>query len=438
MWMVVKALQRLVPQMINANLWECTADSPAVAPQCIGDVKADVVVIGGGFTGCATALHLAQAGTAVCLLEANSVGHGGSGRSVGLVNAGLWLEPEKVEAVLGKIEGRRLDGALAVGPAQVFSLIYKYGIACQTTQSGTLHCAHSTLGWASLKERARQYLERGASVDLLNAEEAAVKTGTDHFAGALLDHRAGTIQPLAYVRGLAKAAIAQGATVYEKSSVQSIEFHNQSWWVSTPRGCVRASALVLATNAYHQDLAIAAQPQYIPVYYFQLATQPLRAEHRDTILPERQGAWDTAKMMTSFRMDAEGRLILGAVGSLEKKGQSIHGRWLRRKMNLMFPAASEYAFDYAWTGRIAMTGDHIPRIIKFGEQALSIYGYSGRGIAPGTVFGTAAAKYLLSGDESQLPIKPVRSHRENLSIGKQVSYEIGAGVFHFLSSRQAK
>lgn len=424
--------------MISANLWERTAGDPVEASQCVGEVKADVIIIGGGFTGCAAALQLARAGSTVCLLEANTVGHGGSGRNVGLVNAGLWLEPEKVEVALGRSAGSKLNAALAAGPDSVFALIEQYGIACQPNRSGTLHCAHSTSGWSRLERRANQYCKRGARVRLLAREETRVKTGCDQYIGALLDPRAGTIQPLAYVRGLASAAIAQGASVYQGSVVHSVEYHNQVWWARTAQACVQADALILATNAYHQGLPISARPQCIQLSFFQCATRPLHAELRDTILPERQGAWDTAPVMTSFRMDAEGRLIVGAVGSLEKMGASIHQAWIRRKLDLMFPAARGQAFDYAWSGRIAMTVDHLPKIIKIGQRALSIYGYSGRGIGPGTVFGTAAAMYLLSGDEDDLPIAPIHAHDEKLRKLRQVSYELGASVFHLLRDRRVK
>lgn len=419
-----------------ANLWEQTAGRPIGAPELEDGIRTDVIIIGGGFTGCAAALELARAGTSVCLIEANQVGYGGSGRNVGLVNAGLWLEPVKVEALLGESPGGRLNRLLGSGPDEVFSLIHRYGIECQPVRSGNLHCAHSAAGMANLEQRANQYRRLGASVELLSKEETMTKTGTDQFVGSLLDHRAGTIQPLAYVRGLARAAMKQGVSIYERSAVRSVEFRDGEWQAKTGRGSASAEALVLATNAYHQDLNIGARPQYIPVHFLQFATAPLPEELRHGILPERQGAWDTARVMTSFRLDADGRLLLGTVGALEGAAQSIHRAWIRRKCDRLFPTARDCAFEYAWSGRIAMTGDHLPKIIDDGRKFLSIHGYSGRGIAPGTVFGTMVAKYLLSGDAGHLPLAPIEAHPERLVLFKQGWYELGAGAFHFISSRR--
>ena len=417
------------------NLWEHTAGSPIGANALVGDIKVDVVIIGGGFTGCTAALYLAEAGAVVCLLEAATVGFGGSGRNVGLVNAGLWLEPKQVEARLGARAGTRLNQMLADGPALVFSLIEKHNIPAQVVRTGTLHCAHSRSGLAGLRQRAHQYLERGAPVELLDAEETAVRTGSNRFCGALLDPRAGTIQPLAYVRGLANAAVAAGASVYEQSPAKTVVASSGLWVVTTPRGLVKAGALVLATNAYHQGLVSDTTPQYTPVYFFQVATQPLNDEALASILPQREGAWDTAKILTSFRLDDDGRLILGGIGSLEAFGDAIHRAWARRKLHHLFPSISQCEFGYAWCGCFAMTRDHIPKIVQTGTRALSLYGYNGRGIAPGTVFGKSVAEYLLTGDAGCLPLEPVRRHRENLSALKQVYFELGATASHFSACR---
>jgi len=417
------------------NLWQATAGVPVGGQPLARDIEADAVVIGGGFTGCSAALHLAEAGARVALLEAGAVGDGGSGRNVGLVNAGLWLEPETVESILGAEAGARLNSVLAGGPDLVFALIEKHGIACEAVRAGTLHCAHSAGGLANLKERLRQYQARGWPVRLLDAGDVRGKTGTDAYRGALLDARAGTIQPLAYARGLARAAMAAGAALHERSPVLSIAHESGRWHVATPGGRVTAEALLLATNAYHASLAGAPEPRYTPVHYFQFATAPLSGNLRRTILPEGQGCWDTALVMSSFRMDAAGRLIVGGMGSLDHAGRGIHRDWARRKLAALFPQAADYPFEHGWYGRISMTADHIPKIIRLGPRAIGIHGYSGRGIAPGTVFGKAAAAFLLGGDESGLPLPPADGYSESLTALKAAYYECGASAFHLVDSR---
>lgn len=400
-----------------------------------GDVRVDAVIVGGGFTGCSAALHLAEAGMGVRLLEAQSIGFGGSGRNVGLVNAGLWLPPEQVEQALGETAGGRLNAALAAGPELVFSLIDRLGIDCEATRSGTLHCAHSQGGLDDLKDRLRQLLARGAPVELLSAEETAACTGTRAYRGALLDRRAGTIQPLAYCRGLARAAGDAGAVLHEQTPVLSVDRTGDGWRVTTPGGSVSAGALLVAVNAYGRPMAGLTPPAYVPVHYFQIATRPLTDNLRRSVLPERQGCWDTAPVMSSFRLDAAGRLLVGAVGSLEGPGARWHRAWAERKLAALFPDLAGVDLEHAWCGRIAMTGDHLPKILRLGERGLSVFGYSGRGISPGTTFGKAIAAYLIGGEERALPCDPVDAHSERLAGVKQAYYEFGASLTHAVGER---
>src|SRR5690606_7437102 len=149
------------------GLWEEVASRQVQAGAVAGHSKVDVCVVGGGITGLSAALHLLEDGKKVCLLEAFEVGHGGSGRNVGLVNAGTWIKPDDVEATLGEKYGKRLNKVLGDAPAKVFEAIKRYGINCQARNDGTLHMAHNAAGLADLKSREEQWKRRGADVELL-------------------------------------------------------------------------------------------------------------------------------------------------------------------------------------------------------------------------------------------------------------------------------
>lgn len=418
----------------NQSLWLNTCREHVDSPPLTRDISVDLAVIGGGYTGCSAALTAARAGASVCLLEAHEIGHGGSGRNVGLVNAGLWLPPAEIRAHLGNAVGNRLIDLLAAAPAVVFDLIDAHGIACEPVQSGTLHCAHSTAGFSDLQTRCAQLNAAGAPVELLSPDQAAGRTGSATFHGALFDPRAGTIQPLGYARGLARAAQQAGARICAQSPVQSMQHDGAGWALQTPKGRVRARSVLQATNAYHRNLPETA-PAYVPVYYFQYATAPLTDNLRATILPGGEGCWDTGLIMTSFRLDQHGRFILGAMGDLGHVGAAAHTAWIKRKLAALYPQLADQPFKLGWHGRIAMTSDHIPKITRIGPNALSIHGYSGRGIAPGTVFGHLSAQSLLQADPGLLPVPAVEGYSESWTGLRRAYFETGAALTHFVKAR---
>jgi glycine/D-amino acid oxidase-like deaminating enzyme len=416
----------------SSILWRASARESVPAPPLDRDLSVDLVVIGGGFTGTSAALHAARAGASVCLLEAEIIGHGGSGRNVGLVNAGLWLPPETVIAQMGETAGRQLIDVLADAPRRVFELIDREGIDCEATRNGTLHLAHSPSGFKDLEERHRQGNMFGAPLRLLDAAETARRTGTKAYHGSLFDPRAGTIQPLAYCCGLARAALASGASLHAQSPVTAIERKADTWLVRSNGRTVTAKALLLATNAYHVGIRLPYAPQYTPVSYCQFATEPMPDSARRTILVGGEGCWDTAMVMSSFRLDQAGRMIIGGIGNTEGPGGAIHRGWARRKLRSLFPSIGDLRFDHMWRGRIAMTDDHVPKIVAFGPNAYACFGYSGRGIGPGTVFGTQAAAALLEGSAEPLPIQPIEHYVERFSAAKAAYYEFGASATHLL------
>lgn len=421
------------------GLWERTAPAAPATVALSGDVTADVVVVGAGFTGLSTALHLAERGVRAVVLEAAEIGFGGSGRNVGLVNAGLWVMPDELPNVLGATHGERLLSMLGDAPRVVFELIEKHGIQCEATRTGTLHLGVGAKGATELAERARQWQARGADVELLDRAATQRKVGAAHYTSALLDRRAGTIQPLAYVRGLATAAMAAGATVHTGSPVTEYERSGESWLVTTPKGSVTTRWIVIATNAYTSADKGAPWPaireEIVHLPYFQMATVPLSDNLRGSILPERQGCWDTKDVLSSFRFDRQGRLVFGSVGALRGSGAAIHRRWVRRSLKRLFPQLAGVALESEWHGKIGMTTDAVPRFHRLADRVVSFSGYNGRGIGPGTVFGKALAQ-LIAGEigEDDMPLPVTEPKSQSFRRVREAYYEVGAQVAH-LSSR---
>ncbi|ESQ86356.1 hypothetical protein AEAC466_03920 [Asticcacaulis sp. AC466] len=418
------------------GLWETTAPAAPATKGLTGDVRTQVCIVGGGYTGNSAALHLAKKGIESVVLEAREIGFGGAGRNVGLVNAGMWVMPDELPNVLGEVHGARLLKLLGDAPAAVFEIVEAYRIDCQLQKHGTLHCAVGQAGLDELRQRETQWQARGAPVRLLSAEETARRVGSHAYTGSLLDLRAGTIQPLAYVRGLAGAALKEGAAIYTGSPALEVVADGARWRVRTPGGSVTADWVIMATDAYTQGPWEIIRREQVHLPYFNLATEPLPDPIRATLLPGNEGVWDTKEVLSSFRMDNRGRLIFGSVGALRGAGEVIHRSWALRALHKIFPQIGKVRFEAEWYGQIGMTDDNLPRFHAFAPNVIGISGYNGRGIAPGTVMGRTLAERIagdLSDDDLPLPITTPADAK--MRAIKEVFYEVGAQAAHLTDSR---
>lgn len=418
------------------GLWEKTAPAaPATGPLETG-LDVEVAIVGAGYTGLSTALHLAEKGIGSAVVEAAQIGFGGAGRNVGLVNAGMWVMPQDIVATLGADYGNRLLDFLGAGPAYVWDLVARHGIACEATPVGTLHAAVGRKGFAELAERERQWRVRGAPVELLGKADAAAALGTGFYEGALLDRRAGTIQPLAYANGLARAAAGLGVKLFTGSPAIALERAGQGWRVRTPKGALVARRVVFATDAYTKLIMedIARQQVFLP--YFNMATPPLPADVARDIVPGRQGVWDTKDVLLSFRFDAADRLVFGSVGALRNTGAAVHRAWAKRALRRIYPALGAVGFEEEWWGQIGMTADSLPRFHRLEDGVYAFCGYNGRGIAPGTVFGCAMAEFL-AGEiaEGALPLPVTQPSPVALRGLRSAYYEAGAQLAHLAEAR---
>ncbi|OLP57610.1 FAD-dependent oxidoreductase [Rhizobium rhizosphaerae] len=418
------------------GLWEKTAPPAPQAPALDEAITADVAIVGGGYTGLSAALHLAQAGLSVALLEAIDFGFGGAGRNVGLINGGMWVMPDDIPGVLGPVHGERALELLGGAPLLVREIVETHDIPCEIETNGTLHLAVGETGLKELRERHRQWTSRGAPVELLSAEETARRVGSDGYAGALFDPRAGTIQPLAYARGLARAAQTAGARLFAGSPVIATERAGENWTVRTARGAVTAAWVLVATDAYSTGPFAPVRAEQLHLPYFNFATVPLSDNLRRSILPGREGCWDTKEILSSFRMDQSGRLVFGSVGALRNTGAAVHRAWAQRALATLFPQLGDIPFEAEWYGKIGMTTDAVPRFHRFDRQIVGFSGYNGRGIAPGTVFGKTLARHVLgelSEDELPLPVTDVKA--QGFRTAREAYYEAGAQLAHLAGYR---
>lgn len=418
------------------GLWELTAPPAPATTVLSSDVVADVAVVGAGFTGLSTALHLAERGISVIVLEATEIGYGAAGRNVGLINGGMWVMPDDIPGVLGQEHGERALRLLGEAPLLVREVISKYGIPCELETNGTLHLAVGEAGEQELKERHRQWTVRGAPLEFLDREETGRRVGSDAYSASLFDPRAGTLQPLAYVRGLASAAMQNGVKIFTQTAAMETERHGRSWTVKSERGSVTANWIVVATDAYSTGPWKQVRQEQVFLPYFNFATRPLSANLRKSVLPNLEGCWDTKQILSSFRMDQQGRLVFGSVGALRNTGHAVHKAWAKRSLARIFPQLGDVEFEAEWFGNIGMTTDAVPRFHQFAENVVGFSGYNGRGIAPGTAFGKTLAS-LIAGEvgiaDLPLPASAIAIPRARSL--QEAYYEAGAQIAHLTGER---
>ncbi len=418
------------------SLWGATAIENPVHQQLQQSLQVDVLVVGGGYTGLSSALHLAEQGVSVALLEAKSIGFGGSGRNAGLVNAGVLQGPDHVNKVLGEAAGERFNLALRESPAMVFELVKRFGMPCDAKRTGTVNIAHSASAMTYLEDRCRQLQALGAAVELIDGERAtAISASPVYRHGGILDPGAGTIQPLDYARSLARAALDTGAKLFQKSGILSLTRQNDSWLASTSQGQVSAQQVIIATNAYADDNSEHVRESTLPVFIFQCATSPLAVDVAASIIPQRHGLWDTQTLMTSARVDSAGRLVMSSAGSLQGVERTIRGNWMTRTRNRLFPQAKGSTWEYQWSGQVGVTSSKILRVQLLAPGVFAPAGYNGRGIGPGTVIGKHLADTIVSGNRDDFPFPIETLYREKWSTLRAAYYKYGSLALQLIDRR---
>ena len=409
------------------SLWTATAHPTPDRPALSGAVTADCVIIGAGFTGLSAALHLAEVGQSVIVLEAHTPGWGASGRNGGQVNPGLKNGPDAIEARFGPQIGQRMN-ALSGGSADlVFDLIARHGIACDAQRSGWIRAAHSKKALADLLVIGGQWRRRGAIVEGLGAHDIAQMLGTRSYVGGVIDQRGGNLHPLNYALGLAQAAEKFGAQIHGKSRVTDIAPQGNHIVVKTQLGQVKARKVLVCTNAYTGDLGQPLGRTVVPVTSVQVATAPLSDSVARSILPDGQSVSDSRRLLHYFRKDPDGRFVMGGRGALKDKNVRARQADLRAAAERLYPQLEGVAWKHAWGGSVALTRDQTPGLHLLAPGVMAGLGYNGRGVGMATAMGKVLADWAAGRAEARLdfPITPARAipfHRfRSIGIGAVVA-----------------
>ncbi len=390
------------------SLYAETSRPAVAAPPLDGDRTVSVVVVGGGFTGLSSALHLAERGVEVALLEANEPGWGASGRNGGQVNPGLKHDPDQVEADFGPELGPRMVAFSGDAPNLVFNLVRVNQIECEARQGGTLRAAYAAKTATKLRGTAEQCIRRGMPVELLRSDAVGRMVGTPRYVQAMLDRRGGTLNPLGYARGLAEAAMRAGAVIYGDTPALSIAREGRRWALGTPNGKLRAERLVLATNAYTDDAWPGLRRSVVPVFSAILATEPLPENLAGRILPDGTALYEDAQITVYYRLDVHRRLLMGGRSPMR---DSVSTRALSRLVRYtaqLWPELRGVRWAHAWNGQLAVTTDHYPHFHEPAPDVLVSLGYNGRGVAMATAMGLEVAQRILGTPTGELNMPVTR------------------------------
>lgn len=400
------------PLLAN-SLWNATSENTCGAPELTQEVEADVCIIGGGIAGLSTALHSAEAGLSVVVVEAQTPGWGGSGRNGGQVLPGLKEPPREVEGHFGEM-GKRMTRVSGAAPDLVFELIEKHGIKCGAVRKGWIHAA-SASGVNGARDRAQQWRDRGADVRDLDERQTREMLGGGDYSGALWDMRGGGVHPLDYSIGLAQAAMAAGVRIFGHSPVERLA-HDDGWKVTTAQGSVTAKSVAICTNAYSGPLHDTVRKNIVPVCTIQVATDPLPDTVLPSILPCGQVVSDTLQRLLYFRQDAHGRFLIGGAGAYSDAGLKKTYAELKANVSRMFPQLNGLEWRFSWGGDCAVTVDHLPHLAELAPGLHTVNGFNGRGVAFATMMGKILSQRLAGAaaedlDFPTLPLRTIPLHR---------------------------
>jgi glycine/D-amino acid oxidase-like deaminating enzyme len=394
------------------NLYQDTAEPAIPTPALDGDVRTDVVVVGGGVTGLSTALHLAERGAGVVLLEAEEPGWGASGRNGGQVNPGLKHDPDEVERSFGKDLGGRMNALAGGAPGFVFDLIERHDMRCDARRNGTLRAAVRAKHAVEVRATAEQLARRGAPVELLEGPSLEHATGTQRYRVAMLDRRGGDLNPLSFARGLTRAALGAGAAVHGGTRALAMNRIGALWQVRTATGTVSAQHAVLATNGYTDDLWPNLRRTIVPLFGAIAATAALPDAVAQGIMPSRAVLYESGTVTVYYRVDTGQRLIIGGRGPMREISAAAAIPHLLAYARALWPALAQAEWSHAWGGRLAMTPDQYLHIHEPADGVLICLGYNGRGVAMGTAMGAQLARRIMDrSSELDMPITELKGIR---------------------------
>jgi len=360
-------------------------------PQLQGEEQADVCVIGGGYMGLSSAIHLAERGYSVALLEAELVGWGASGRNGGQCTVGQRKAQDELEQIYGREEARRLWDLGVEAVATVRELVERFSIDCD------LKRVNLQVAWkrsdAELYRRHADFMQREYSYEMRYVEGSDLEylSGTDVFRGGLVEYASAHLHPLNYALGLADAAAGLGVRIFENSRVTGYD-RARPQRVRTAAGVVTARYVVLACNGYLGRLEPRVAGRIMPLNNFMLATEPLSEIQQRQLNPEDLCMFDAKFVVNYWKLSGDGRMLFGGGENYTRRFPSDIKSFVRKRMLPMYPQLEKARIEYGWGGTLAITMNRMPCFGRLDPDIYYALGFSGHGVQMATLAGKLIAE----------------------------------------------
>ena len=394
--------------MLTVPYWLDDHPRPDDLPVSDLPAEADIVVVGGGYTGLNAARELARLGSSVVVVEAGPIGSGASAVNGGQLNYGLKEDARDVIARHGSVLGRALWEASLGAIDLVEQVVKEHGIDCGFRRSGAVELAYRDSDRKRL-QKASWWMEAnlGFETRVVAGDDMASVVGGEHYRCALLDDAGASIQPASYLFGLARAVAGMGVAIVEHAKATAIESTVFGFRVETTRGSIQTGSVLVATNGYTEPgLVPGLIRRVVPVGSYMIATEPLGADLAERILPGNRVAWTARRLLHYFKRSADDRLLFGGRRNLATGMDPVAGaEALRADMVEVFPELAETEITHSWGGRLALTFDLLPHIGRR-DGIWYAAGYSGHGVALATHVGSEAGR-IIGGAQPRSPFSEI-------------------------------
>jgi gamma-glutamylputrescine oxidase len=373
------------------SYYAASANQNLDLPALVGEEMADVCIIGGGYTGLSSAIHLAERGYSVVLLEAERIAWGASGRNGGQCTIGQRQPQEMLEEKFGQQEARRLWDLGVEAVDLVRELITRFDIACDLKRGNLQTAAKSSDALWYQQHAVKMQRDYQLDCRYVSGDELAYLSGTTAFRGGLLEQASAHLHPLNYALGLAAAARSLGVRLYEQSRVTSYDQVSPTT-VRTAQGQVKARYVVLACNGYLGRLEPRVAGRIMPINNFVLASEVLSAEQQQQFNPQDLCMFDAKFVVNYWKLTGDGRFLFGGGENYTRRFPADIKSFVRKYLLQLYPAAQPLRIDYGWGGTLAVTMNRLPCFGRLPPDTYYAMGFSGHGVQIATLAGKLIAE----------------------------------------------